>query len=208
MELVNPKVLVMTHRGISRPGRLATCRLKGVRKLLVAVAVAVGVPVAWLLLSCPPAKADVGGQVPGPGLCEYPGIGGSGMVMSSYYYYCDFPTELNGSHWHCQYGGFAIQAIGGVSILMFSGGITGNVGGLNGTCSWRCPDMTMAEAPNPPGGWKEGIRPTNCNSIGPNPEAPPAEVPAPASAPEPLVGPTVTDPVFPNPDATTNSGNR
>jgi hypothetical protein len=178
------------------------------RKLFIAL----GVPVAWLLLSCPSAKADIGGQVPGPGLCEYPGVGGSGMIMSSYYYYCDFPTELNGSHWHCQYGGFAMQGVGsvGINIMMFSAsaGVIGNVGGLNGTCSWRCPDMTMAEAPNPPGGWKEGIRPTNCKPIGPNPDAQPAEVPLPAPPPEPLIGPTVTDPVFPNPAATTNSGNR
>jgi hypothetical protein len=178
------------------------------RKLLVAL----GVPVAWLLLSCPSAKADIGGQVPGPGLCEYPGVGSSGMIMSSYHYYCDFPTELNGSHWHCEYGGFAMSGVGtvGVNIMMFSAsaGVIGNVGGLNGSCSWRCPDMTMAEAPNPPGAWKERIRPANCKPIGPNPDAQPAEEPALAPPPEPLIGPTVTDPVFPNPGATANSGNR
>ncbi len=169
---------------------------------------ALGAPVA-LLLSCP-AAADVGGQVPGPGLCEYPGIGSSAMVMSAYTYYCDFPTEVNGSHWHCEYGGFAVTGLAGVSVLMFSAGISGNVGGLTGSCSWRCPDMSFSAPPNPPGGWKNAIAAQLCKPIAPDPNAEP--VPAPVSDPVPLpaepapIVPSVTDPVFPNPVATENPG--
>jgi hypothetical protein len=191
---------------------------------------ALSIPVA-LMLTCSVAHADPGGQIPAPGLCEYPGIGGSGMIMSSYYYWCDFPTELNGSHHHCELGGFAIQANGnvGVNIMMFSAGvgISGNIGGITGSCTWRCPDNTLAQAPNPPGGWKDGIIPTKCKTIGPNPDEVPAPVSAPiaeqgavpavpfgdpppavpaAGAPPAGLFPSVTDPVCPNPDAPTNEG--
>jgi hypothetical protein len=200
--------------------------------------VAIGVPAALLLLSCPVANADIGGQVPAPGLCEYPGVGGSGMIgvlAPAYYYWCDFPTELNGSHWHCEDAGAAGQGTIGFS-MMFQAGLSGPVGGIVGSCTWRCPDLTMAEAPNPPGGWKDAIRPTKCKTIGPNPH----EVPAPVSEPigeqgavpsvpfgqpQPPAGtpeappapgmpptgapaeilPSVTDPVCPNPDATVTS---
>jgi hypothetical protein len=42
------------------------------------------VATAWLGLSVPVAQADIGGNVPGPGLCDYPGVGGSGMEMGAY----------------------------------------------------------------------------------------------------------------------------
>jgi hypothetical protein len=46
---------------------------------------ALGIPAtAWLWLSLPVAQADIGGNVPGPGLCDYPGVGESGMEMGTY----------------------------------------------------------------------------------------------------------------------------
>jgi hypothetical protein len=165
------------------------------------------IPCIAVLLSTAVAQADPGGNIPAPGLCEYPGVGGSGMIMSSYYYWCDFPTEINGSHWHCELGGFAITAIGGVSFMMFSAGISGQVGGINGSCTWRCPDMSMAQSPNPPGAWRDSISPTKCKTIGPNPDEVPVAVsepiPPPVPIPPPIV-PSVTDPVCPDPLATTN----
>ena len=173
------------------------------RKLVAAF----GMPA--VALSCAVAHADVGGAVPAPGLCEYPGVCGSGMIMNAYYYWSDFPTEINGSHWHCQWGGGSIDAAAGISIMMFTAGISGHIGALNGTCTWRCPDMSLAAQPDPPGAWKDHITPTKCKTVGPNPdvEAPPPE-PSPTpevvpSGPPPAVLlPSVTDPTCPNPDAT------
>jgi hypothetical protein len=164
-----------------------------------------------ILFNAPAAQADVGGAVPAPGLCEYPGVCGSGMIMNAYYYWSDFPTEINGAHWHCQWGGASIDAAAGISIMMFTAGISGHIGALNGTCTWRCPDMSLAEPPNPPGAWKDPIRPSKCKTVGPDPNAPPAEVaapvadpiPPPAPIPPPIL-PAVTDPACPNPDATVN----
>jgi hypothetical protein len=170
--------------------RLADIYAKGV------VAIALYVVAA----NSPVAHGDIGGVVPGPGLCDYPGIGGSGMVMSTYYYWCDFPTEGNGSHWHCEYGGAAVVATGGVSILMFQASISGNVGAVGGSCSWRCPDNTLSAAPNPPGAWKASMNPAKCVPVG--------AAPPPPGAPAVIVdngpAPAVTNPDNPNPDATQN----
>jgi hypothetical protein len=187
---------------------------------------------AIALLSCPPADADIGGQIPAPGLCEYPGVGGSGMagaLVPAYWYWCDFPVELNGSHWHCQYAGAAGIGTIGVSMI-FQAGIAGPVGGMVGGCAFLCPDMRLAASPNPPGGWKDAIRPTRCQPIGLNPFAPPpppedvpisppiaeqgaipskpfdqpAETPPTTGSPAEIL-PSVTNPSCPNPDATTNA---
>lgn len=124
------------------------------------------------LFGSAPAYADVGGTVPAPGLCDYPGVGSSGMAMNSYWYTCDFPIEENGSHWHCEYGGGSVVATAGVSIMMFNAGIAGNVGVITGTCSWRCPDLTLAAPPNPPGAWKNRITPVKCVAVGGVPPSP------------------------------------
>jgi hypothetical protein len=105
------------------------------------------------LTAVPGAQADNTGQ------CQYPGVGTAGNVVGGFGGFCDFPTEINGSHWHCEGGGFS--ATGGGA---FSGGngatVTG--GGLLGaggaSCTWRCPDNTLAPAPNPPGAWKQYLR--------------------------------------------------
>jgi hypothetical protein len=156
----------------------------------------------------PTAHADVGGSIPAPGLCDYPGVGASGQVMNEYHYWCDFPTEINGSHWHAELAGFSVQAAvsAGLTIgfMSLSASLMGQVGGIVGSTSWRCPDNTLAEPPNPPGAWKNKIWPTKCKTIGPNPDDPPPEAPPPA--PPSGLTPAVTDPAQGNPVATQNDG--
>lgn len=127
------------------------------------------------------------------------------MVMSTYVYFCDFPTEINGSHWHCELGGAALQAAVnvGVSIgfLSIGGSLSGNVGAIGGSCTFRCPDMTIAATPNPPGAWKDYITPAKCKTVAPNPDAKPD--PPPDLSPS-AQEPAVTNPDNPNPDATEN----
>lgn len=178
---------------------------------------------AALVLFAPVASADVGGEVPSPGLCEYPGVGsshsiGAGPFTNIYVYYCDFPTEINGSHWHAELAGDMVQSAlsAGVSIMFFQAGgsLSGNLGYIGGSTSFRCPDNTLAEAPNPPGAWKNGIHPTPCKTIGPAPPPPGVPPPPPESPPEVgaaqnavnnPVAPAVTDPVNPNPGANQNN---
>jgi hypothetical protein len=158
------------------------------------------VAAAWLGLSVPVAKADIGGNVPGPGLCDYPGVGGSGMEMGTYHYWCDFPTEINGSHWHCEYGGGAVQGVGGVNVLLFSASVITPVGVLEGSCSFRCPDGSLSAAPNPPGAWKDAITAKKCVSV----EVAPAAQPSAGLPPAPGELPGVTNPATPNPETTEN----
>lgn len=147
-------------------------------------------------LTAPTARASVDGNVPGPGLCDYPGIGQTGMIMGEYNYLCDFPTEENGSHWHCEYGGAVIQGQIGISIALLRAGIQLPIGALEGSCSWRCPNNTLAAAaPNPPGAWKDHLRPRACITAAP-PKLP--------DAPDPQTQ-AVTNPVEPNPVATDDS---
>lgn len=86
------------------------------------------------------------------GLCDYPAVLTGGTVFFSQGAYCDWPTEINGSHMHCEAGGIGVDAgaaIGGGATLGLGGA---GVGGVS--CTWRCPDNSMAPAPNPPGAWK------------------------------------------------------
>jgi hypothetical protein len=177
----------------------------------------------WLCTPAPDAGANVGGSIYAPDLCEYPGIGSSGAIGPEVDYFCDFPTEVNGSHWHCMMGGAMLQASiqAGVSVMMFSfgGSLSSPVGAIRGSCTWRCPDMTMAAQPNPPGAWKDYITPARCKTVGANPDTPPETPPEttpPASGvpmllPAPPLPPPppnpfapVTNPDTPNPDATVN----
>jgi hypothetical protein len=158
------------------------------------------------------AHADVGnaGAGPSPGLCDYPAVCGSGddgALVAGYYYWEDFPVELNGSHRHCEWGG--AQVIGNAN-LGFSGmmiqanvGATGPVGGVNGACFYVCPDGRQAEMPNPPGGWKDAIIPTKCKPIADNPfkppPPPPEQVPIAPPIPEQGAVPAPGEPPLPPP---------
>ena len=176
------------------------------RNLLAACAI-----VALIVAAAPAAHANVDGEMPGPGLCDYPGIGTSNMIMNAYVYTCDFPMEENGSHWHCEYAGGVINGSVGVSIMMFNAGISGFLGAISGSCSWRCPSGALAaSAPNPPGAWKNYVSPRKCKEVPPPPPeatpdgAPPAD---PGNRPLPYnqePQPAVTNPDNPNPDATAN----
>jgi hypothetical protein len=111
------------------------------------------------VFSCaPPAHADLGF------LCQYPGIGIGVDVGGVTGAFCDFPTEINGAHWHCQSGGIHL-GIGGALTGLGNGvnagaaGVGQGIGGLS--CNWRCPDNMDAPAPNPPGAWKEYLVPMN-----------------------------------------------
>lgn len=86
-------------------------------------------------------------------LCAYPGVGSGGGALFAQGAFCDYPTEINGSHMHCEAGGFGVNGIigassGGGSVAFGGAGI----GALS--CTWRCPDGAMAPAPNPPGLWR------------------------------------------------------
>jgi hypothetical protein len=86
------------------------------------------------------------------GFCDYPAVTTASTTFLAAGAYCDWPTEINGSHLHCEQGGVGINSqanIGGPATLGLGGA---GVGGL--TCTWRCPDNAMAPAPNPPGAWK------------------------------------------------------
>jgi hypothetical protein len=162
---------------------------------------------AWLCLAVPVTHADIGGNIPGPGLCDYPGVGSSGNVMGGNWFYCDFPTEINGSHWHCAYGIFVLGGLGGNG-PNFGATLGLQIGGGGGNCYWACPDMTQAEQPNPPGAWKNKITPEKCKTVGDVPTILGPELsPPPAPHPEPLddqLPPAVTNPGTPNPLTTEN----
>ncbi len=109
----------------------------------------------------PPSKADTQCPYPGVGILNVNvgGIGGG---------FCDFPTEINGAHWHCEGGGVSL-GLGGTGVAVGSGGTVGIAGvgqGVNGvSCNWRCPDNTDAPAPNPPGQWREYLVPMNTTNF-------------------------------------------
>jgi len=122
------------------------------RRLLIGCILA---SAAWLFP--PTAHADTQCPYPGVGILNVNiiGIGGG---------FCDFPTEINGAHWHCQ-GGGASLGLGGALTGIGQGanlGIAGVGQGISGvSCNWRCPDGVDAPAPNPPGMWKEYLVPMN-----------------------------------------------
>jgi hypothetical protein len=105
----------------------------------------------------PPAEADTQCPYPGVGVLDV-NVGGVGGG------FCDFPTEINGSHWHCEGGGASLGlaatgvGLGSTGTLALAG-VGQGVGGVS--CNWRCPDGTDAPAPNPPGAWKEYLVPMN-----------------------------------------------
>lgn len=163
----------------------------------------VGMVLGLAMCSPPPAHADLV-------QCPYPGIGVFAHVdaiAAGQGFYCDFPQEINASHWHCE------QGSGGIG---FNGGASGPIGnGLPGSangggsftfglnlwsCSWRCADNKPARQPNPPGAWRDRINlNVKCPHVDP---ADDYEV-VPPEPPPGLTG-AVTNPVAPNPAATVN----
>ena len=120
--------------------------MKRMKKILTCASLAFFGFCASIFLPAGSAHAD---------LCPYPGVGSGGGALFAQGGFCDYPTEINGSHMHCEAGGFGVNGIlGGAT----SGGGTFAFGGAGIgalSCSWRCPDGAMAPAPNPPGLWRE-----------------------------------------------------
>jgi len=153
-------------------------------------------------------------------LCPYPGVGSGGGALFAQGGFCDYPTEINGSHMHCEAGGFGVNGVvggasGGGSVAFGGAGI----GALS--CTWRCPDGSMAPAPNPPGLWRtymvvmnstnfckdhmapnglwsEPVLPTEGIPPGGQPQAPDLRIPRP-QPPPPASGPTPFAPGLPEP---------
>jgi hypothetical protein len=157
----------------------------------IALVIGLGILVGVIIWNPPWARSDLGNAGPGPspGLCQYPSVCDSGVIGvgagAVYWYWEDFPIELNGSHRHCQWGGASTEANASVGISMViqaQVGVTAPLGALVGGCRYVCPSMELAAFPNPPGGWKDAIRPTKCQPIAPCPiewcpPPPPQDVP-------------------------------
>jgi|SRR6516165_3296963 len=100
----------------------------------------------------PSAKANAG-------FCDYPAVTTASTAFLATAAYCDWPTEINGSHLHCEQAGVNVNSeanIGGPATLGLGGA---GAGGLS--CTWRCPDNAAAPAPNPPGAWKWYLVPSS-----------------------------------------------
>lgn len=146
------------------------------------------------LCSAPVAHADIGGQVPGPGTCDYPNVGSQGMEFSVYHYECHGPIEENGSHWQAFYGGAAAEStLGGslgIAFLTLNASISPTVGVLEGRQYWACPDLTQAEQPDPVGQWStRKIGHPLCKTIGPKPPFLDQPPPQPIGPPNPFAPP-------------------
>ncbi|MEZ0364117.1 hypothetical protein ACAG26_10515 [Mycobacterium sp. pUA109] len=182
------------------------------------VLITLGAAVCLMFGAAPAAHAGPGGGVPGPDLCDYPGIGQSGLVLGTYWYFCDFPVEENSTHWHCEYGGWSLGggANAGIGVGPVNAGLS-SLAGVGGSCTWRNPDNSIGQAPNPPGAWRNYLVP---KPYVPSPEPlppfplgaqppgedygpPVADPTGPMEAPEPQT-PAVTNPGVPNPGQTVN----
>jgi hypothetical protein len=180
---------------------MAKMEAEGMKKILFVAALCL----AGCVLATPPrAHADYYNYP-----CNYPAVGSSGSVdllIHAGGQYCDFPMEVNGSHYHCESGGGGVGggAIGLAPIdggLLTLGGFGGSGVGMSlGRCEWECPDKTPAPAPNPPGGWTKHLvldaRYNDCRDHM-FPAGPDSAPQAPESGPEASAG----KPVSPLPDA-------
>jgi hypothetical protein len=119
----------------------------------------------------PPAHADYF-QYP----CPYPFVGSGADVQVLAHgggQYCDGPTEINGTHFHCMAGGGGIGggAIGLAPIpgLPLTGGGFGGSGfGMNlEDCHYVCPDewLPPQRFPNPPAAWVKPLVVQNVNNV-------------------------------------------
>src|SRR3954465_4432790 len=105
----------------------------------------VSIMVSSAILIFPPTRANAG-------FCDYPAVTTATTAFLVGGAYCDWPTEINGTHMHCEAGGVGVD-VGAAT----AGGSALGLGGAGGggvSCTWRCPDNSMAPAPNPPGAWK------------------------------------------------------
>lgn len=107
--------------------------------------------------------------------CNYPFVGQGGdvnVIVDAGGQYCDGPTEINWSHYHCE-GGGATANIGALGIIgsgpLSLGGFGGQgIGGRYQDCAYRCPDGAKAPFPNPPAAWIKHLvlEPKNNDCVG------------------------------------------
>jgi hypothetical protein len=71
---------------------------------------------AFMITGAATAEADLGGEVPSPGNCDYPATGNFGMEFGVYHSDCRFPVEINGSRHVCRYYGAAALGTVGVGV--------------------------------------------------------------------------------------------
>lgn len=101
------------------------------------------------MLPAPLARADI---------CPYPGVGVGAVILFGRGGFCDYPVEINGAHMHCETGGVGLGGAFGLGGSGEGGGLNGALSGsgISGSsCTWRCPDNTLAPQPNPPGAWNK-----------------------------------------------------
>lgn len=124
------------------------------QKLAVAAAGPMLVVVSIVLVQ--PAHADYF-EYP----CSYPFVGSSGdanFFLDVGAQYCDGPTEINWTHYHCWSAGATVH-IGVLSYAPIGGNTSldglgeGGIGGHGGQCRYVCPDGMIAPFPNPPAAW-------------------------------------------------------
>lgn len=124
-------------------------------KLVLLMALLGWIVIGWATASLPQAHADYF-QYP----CNYPFVGQGGdvnVIVDAGGQFCDGPTEVNWSHYHCE-GGGATANLGALAIVgsgpLSLGGFGGSgIGGRYEDCAYRCPDGTVAPFPNPPAAW-------------------------------------------------------
>jgi hypothetical protein len=132
------------------------------RKFVLLIATAMATLFGFFALLQPaPAHADYFNYP-----CTYPFVGISVDVkvfMEAGGQFCDGPTEINGSHYHCQSlggqvgaGGFGFAPVPNSIINLGAFGGNG-IGGNGGSCDYRCPDGILAPFPNPPGVWQRAM---------------------------------------------------
>ena len=98
-------------------------------------------------------------------LCSYPGVGEGAVAFFGRGGFCDYPTEINGSHLHCEGGGAGIGGVLGQASDMGTSFAFGGSGVGGSSCTWRCPDGLLAPAPNPPGLWRQYMVPMNSTNF-------------------------------------------
>lgn len=107
--------------------------------------------IVWYVAgSTPKAHADVFAYPCNPGA---PGMGMGAEAIGIGGQFCDGPTEVNLAHLHCESGGAHLGGLGLAGQNGVSLGVLGTIGGSGEGCSYRCPDNTLAPAPNPPEYW-------------------------------------------------------
>lgn len=127
--------------------------MRMMRRLLVLAATIFGAMA--VMLGAGVAHADTFGYP-----CNYPFTGQGGdvnVIVDAGGQFCDGPTEVNWSHYHCEAGGatvnfgaIALAPVGGLSLGGFGGQ---GIGGRYQDCAYRCPDGFKAPFPNPPAAW-------------------------------------------------------